>query len=430
MVQEIRATYGMQKMREGIMVMECKDISQDSYDLQLLKEFDAIVIGAGFAGAVAARELAESCGKRVAVIEKRSHIGGNSHDCYDDNGVLIHKYGPHVFHTESERAYEYLSRFTDWYDYKHKVVAYIRGYHVTVPFNINSVLISFDEQTSQLMIGRLIRVFGRGGKTTVLELRSHEDPIMRELGEYVYQNVFLKYTIKQWGLRPEQIDPSVTARVPVIVGRDDHYFQDPYQGVPKDGYTAAFERILDHPNIEVLLNLDARQILSLTGSDGEDEGFTGVEVCGSPYEGIVIYTGALDELCDERFGLLPYRSLDFEYRRYDKNHVQPVGTINFTVHEDFTRTTEYTWLTGQEIEASTIAVEYPCPYTDPATQIPYYPIINNENQVFYDRYRKLFDKLGNFHALGRLAEYRYYNMDQIVLRALELIDEISNDAPA
>ena len=217
----------------------------------------------------------------------------------------------------------------------------------------------------------------------------------------------------------------MTARVPVLVDRDNRYFQDPFQGIPVEGYTTLFQRLLDHPNIELILNLDARQVLSFQESEGKEGRFKAVEVCGAPYEGILIYTGALDELTRECLGMLPYRSLEFDYRHHKQRLIQPCGTVNFTVSEEFTRSSEYTWLTGQETNVSTIAEEYPVAYEDPFRQIPYYPIINENNLAFYERYRDLFKDLKNFYTLGRLAEYRYYNMDQIVLRALELIDEIS-----
>jgi len=417
---------GIQRL--GILVME--DFLQEGYDASLIKAADALVIGCGFAGAVAARQLAESMGLRVVVVERRPHIAGNAFDHLDDKGVLIHEYGPHIFHSVSKRVYDYLSGFTEWRSYEHKVLAFLRGIFVPVPFNLNSIELCFEESKAKAMREMLLSSYGRGAKVGIIELRKHPDPLLQELADFVYENVFLHYTMKQWGVTPEEIDPAVTGRVPVLVDEDDRYFQDPYQGMPLDGYTALFERLLDHPDITVYTNLDARDILTFEEGVEQDAGFTAAKVCNEPYEGLIIYTGALDELCDERFGLLPYRSLDFVYRHYDQRFVQPCGTVNFTVSEDFTRTSEYTWLTGQDIDSSTIAEEYPRAYTDPLGQIPYYPIISDENLAHYERYLKLFKGLRNFHVLGRLAEYRYYNMDQIALRALELVDEIRYEQPA
>ena len=399
--------------------------TQKLLDPQRIKRFDAIVVGAGFAGTVAARQLAEVSGRKVAIIEKRSHLAGNAYDCLDEQGVLIHAYGPHIFHTVHERVYHYLSRFTEWRHYEHEVQAYIHGTFIPVPFNLNSVRLSFDEEKAGALTELLISRYGKGARIPIIELKKSEDLLLRELAEYVYENVFLHYTEKQWGLKPEEIDPAVTARVPVLVDWDDRYFQDPYQGIPRDGYDQLFKNMLDHPGIEVFLELDARNLIGFFEADDDPGRYQTITIDGETYDGIVIYTGALDELCGERFGMLPYRSLDFVYRRYDKNPVQPCGTVNFTVDRDYTRTSEYTWLTGQKIDRSTVAEEYPRPYTDPSRQIPYYPVIGEENLSFYRQYADLFSELPSFHALGRLAEYRYYNMDQIVLRALELTDGIN-----
>ena len=401
------------------------DALHEAFEPKKLRSFDAIVVGAGFAGAVAARELAERAGRSVAVVEKRAHIAGNAYDHYDGQGVLIHEYGPHIFHSNFERVYSYLSRFTKWRDYEHEVLAFVRGSYIPVPFNLNSIDLSFSADEAAVINDSLVKTYGNGSKVPIIELRGQGDPLLRKLADYVYENIFLHYTVKQWGLRPEEIDPAVTARVPVLVGRDNRYFQDRFQGMPTEGYTALFQRLLNHPNIELILNLDARQVLSFQESEGGKGSFKAIEVCGAPYEGILIYTGALDELSQERLGMLPYRSLEFVYRHHKQGRVQPCGTVNFTVSEDFTRSSEYTWLTGQETNVSTIAEEYPVAYVDPGRQIPYYPIISEDNLAFYNCYRDLFKDLKNFYTLGRLAEYHYYNMDQIVLRALELIDEIS-----
>lgn len=390
---------------------------------------DVLVVGAGFAGSVVARELAQRSNKTVLVLEKRPHIGGNTYDHLDASGVLVHDYGPHIFHTESQRVFEYLSRFTEWRDYQHQVVANIHGRYIPVPFNLNSIELSFEQYKAQQMVEKLIDTYGEGSKVPIIELRNQADPLLTQLADYVYENVFLGYTKKQWGLTPEEVDPSVTARVPVLVARDNRYFQDTWQGMPLNGYTALFESLLDHENITVCTDLDACQILTFdTGNQnaqsGEDEPFTAILFNDRPFEGEVIYTGPLDELCNNRFGLLPYRSLDFIFKTLPVKHVLPCGTVNYTVSEDYTRITEFTWLTGQELDVTTIMEEYPCSFEALAGQTPYYAIINDENHSHYQRYLALFSGLANFHVVGRLAEYRYYNMDHIVKRALELADEL------
>lgn len=396
--------------------MNINQISRES-----LQDFDAIVVGAGFAGATIARELAERAGKQVAVIESRDHVGGNAYDLYDEAGILIHLYGPHIFHTNSQRAYEYLSRFTEWLDYQHRVKALIDGQYVPVPFNKVSIRATWEPEKAEMLISKLIDTFGDERKVPIIQLRQADDPDLAELAEYVYQNVFLYYTMKQWGQTPEEVDPSVTARVPVFISEDDRYFQDTYQGMPKEGYTALFEKLLDHEGIQIITGLDAREVL---GFQGSGDAFDTVTVNGQPYGGTVVYTGPLDELFDARFGRLPYRSLDFQFQTYDNPPFQPAAVVNYTTTEDFTRITEFTALTGQVADVTTIVREYPRAYEDPDTQIPYYAILNDENNAAYQRYADLVAGCKDFHLLGRLAEYRYYNMDAIVDQALALADRI------
>jgi len=337
--------------------------------------------------------------------------------------VLVHEYGPHIYHTADQRVHDFLSRFTEWNGYQHEVLASIRGSYVPVPFNLNSIEASFEPKRAAAYIEALTRAYPPGSRVGILDLKEHPDPLLRELADHVYQNVFLHYTMKQWGYTPEQIDPAVTARVPVLVSRDNRYFQDPHQGLPSRGYTALFEALLDHPNIDLSLGLDAAELLELRFA-AEADAVLAIDVAGQPYGGWLVYTGALDELAGWRHGLLPYRSLRFVYRQHPVRRVQPAGTVNFTVSEDYTRTTEYSWLTGQDIDVTTIAEEYPEPFDDPATQTPYYPVGTPEAAAAHRRYLDLFAALPRFAALGRLAEYRYYNIDQIVARALELADDI------
>ena len=379
------------------------------------RTIDCLVIGAGYAGAVAARELAERGGKRVLVLERRDHVGGNAYDCLDGSGVLIHRYGPHIFHTASKRVYDWLSRFTRWRDYQHRVLANVHGAYMPVPFNLTSLHMAFPAGQADRLEQKLLAAYGEGARVTILALRENEDPEIRAVADYVYENVFVHYTMKQWGQTPEEIDPATTARVPVLLSRDDRYFQDAYQGMPLEGYTPMFQKILDHPNITVELGVDARDRLALS----ED----GMELDGEPFTGTVIYTGQVDELFGFQYGRLPYRTLDFGFETLAMDRFQPAATVNYTVSEDYTRITEYKQLTGQALPGvTTIMKEYSRSYTGAAGEIPYYAIISPENNALYEKYRALAQNCGGLHLLGRLAEYKYYNMDAIALRALELCD--------
>ena len=379
--------------------------------------YDCLVIGAGFAGTVAARELAERGGRRVLVLERRDHIGGNAYDLPDQAGVLIHQYGPHIFHTSNRRVFDYLSRFTRWRDYQHRVVANVHGTEMPVPFNLTSLELAFGKEKAAALEQKLIAAYGAEKKVTILELRQNTDPDIAALADYVYENVFLHYTMKQWDQSPEEIDPNTTARVPVFLSRDDRYFQDPWQGMPLEGYTPLFARMLDHPNITVELGVDARTRLTL--------GEHGAELDGTPFTGPVIYSGAVDELFDCRFGRLPYRTLEFRFETYPVDFWQSHGTVNYTVSEEWTRITEFKYLTGQELPGrTTIAKEISHAYTGAPEETPYYAIISPENNALYQRYRALADGYGSLYLLGRLAEYKYYNMDAIVARALALADRL------
>jgi len=374
--------------------------------------YDSIVIGCGIAGSVVARELAEQGGRRVLVLEKRGHIGGNCYDDNDEHGILIHQYGPHIFHTNLEHVFAYLSRFTGWHLFGHEVVANVHGKLIPIPFNLNTLRMVYEREKADRLEQKLADAYGRESRVPILRLRESADEEIRALADYVYENVFLRYTMKQWGQTPEEIDPEVTGRVPVLVSRDNRYFPDKYQGVPIEGYTRMFEELLRHTNIEVRLDTDARELVQLR--DGR--------VCfrGEPFAGDVVYTGPIDDLLEHRFGMLPYRSLDFDFVHLDAPDFQGHAVVNYTVSEDYTRITEFKHMTGQEADGTTIVREYPRAYEGAPGQIPYYAIMNPQNEALYQRYRAELAGMENFHLLGRLAEYRYYNIDAMVDKALAL----------
>ena len=384
------------------------------------KRYDVWVAGAGYAGAVAARALAEK-GKKILVLERRDHIGGNAYDCLDEAGVLIHKYGPHIFHTNDKKAFEFLSRFTQWRRYQHRVIANLPRdnpeavpagkktdgrFFFPVPFNLDSLKNAFGEVEGKRLGQKLLDAYPAHGQVTILELRQNPDPEISAIADYVYEHVFVHYTMKQWGQTPEEISPATTARVQVRRSRDDRYFQDAYQGMPAQGYTKMFERMLDHPNIEVRLNTDARPALK-------------------EFQGPIIDPGQVDELFDYQYGPLPYRTLDFQFETLPQDVFQTHGTVNYTVDQDYTRITEFKRLTGQKLPGvTTIVKEYSRAYTGAEGETPYYAIINPENNALYAKYKAEADKKPQLHLLGRLAEYKYYNMDAIAARALDLAERL------
>lgn len=369
-----------------------------------MDEYDWLIVGAGYSGSVLAERIASQLDQKVLLVDKRDHIAGNAYDYRDDAGVLIHKYGPHIFHTNSKKVWEYLSEFTDWRYYFHEVLAIIEGKKVPIPFNFNSIKEVFPEALANKFENLLLDKFEFGKKIPILKLLNEEDKDLKLLADYIYKFVFKGYTSKQWGLNPDELDKSVTGRIPVYLSRDNRYFQDAYQAIPLNGYTAMFEQILDHPNITLVLNED------------------GIEYSKKISYHKMIYTGPIDEFFDNKFGPLPYRSLEFKYRTFEKFPFQERAQINYPNNFDFTRITEFAYLTGEFDGKSTIAIEYPKVYI-PGVNDPYYPIPNKENEERFKLYlneaKKVKDKV---IFLGRLADYKYYNMDQVVARALKTFE--------
>ncbi len=375
--------------------------------------YDVIIVGAGFAGAVVAERLAAR-NKKVLILESRNHIGGNAFD-YDQDGILIHKYGPHIFHTNSEKVYEYLSQFTEWYDYHHCVLGHIQNKVVPIPFNFASIDECFHGDQAERLKAALIKEYGRNARVPIMELRKSRDRDVNELADFVFENVFKYYTMKQWGLSAEEIDSGVTARVPVRLSYKDGYFDDKYQVMPKHGYTALFKNMLQSSNIEIRFGVNAKELISL---DVE-----GIKFNGEIFKGQLVYTGALDELFDYYLGELPYRSLDLVLEKKNGTF-QTTATENYPGKESqfpYTRITEYKhFMENEPADYTYIHTEYPLPYVKDAEKgnIPYYPVFTEENQRMYNNYVEMAKAYPNLILLGRLAEYKYYNMDAIVERAL------------
>lgn len=402
-----------------------------------MKQYDALIVGAGFAGAVTARRLAEA-GWQVCVLEQRNHIGGNAYDEPDENQILIQPYGPHIYHTSEREVHEFLSRFTEWTDYSHEVVAKVGESFIPVPFNLNTLEMVYGSEKAAELEKKLVDAFGAGSRVPILQLREHPDEEIRGIADYVYENIFLHYTMKQWGQTPEEIDPAVTGRVPVVLSRDNRYFQDTWQGMPKDGFTSLFQKMLAHENITVRLGVRSQNVLQfdadgtirwnpkLVQTGAVSEEMIAEQKALEPYDGVVIYTGPVDELFAYRYGHLPYRTLNFVWERYDRKDYQEHAVVNYTVDEEFTRITEFAKLYPEVPQGAytTIVKEYPQAYKPDCGQIPYYAIINEENNRLYQRYQEEAGKYSGLYLLGRLAEYKYYNMDAITKQALELSERL------
>lgn len=367
-------------------------------------KMNVLIVGLGISGISLARIFAEN-NHKVVIIDQKDHIGGNCYDYFDSNGIDIHQYGTHIFHTENQDVWNFLSRFTQWYPYQHEVKALIDGQLVPIPFNFNSIEQLFPKKMAQSLIEALLNEFSFNKKVPILKLRESKNKDLQFLAEYVYEKVFLHYTVKQWGVKPEDLDSLVTGRVPIFVGRDNRYFQAKYQGIPLHGYTAMFEKMLNHPNIEVRLNTPFDKSMRKD-----------FDHC--------FFTGAIDEFFDYQYGELPYRSLKFDFLTFDRPYFQSNSVVNYPCNYDFTRIGEYKYFLGTQSASTVVSYEYPEPFVLGKNE-RYYPIINEENKALYAKYLTLADKLENVTFLGRLGDYKYYDMDQAVDRVLKLVEDFT-----
>lgn len=365
--------------------------------------FDWLIVGAGFAGSVLAERIASQRQESVLLIDRRNHVGGNAYDCYDEAGILVHRYGPHIFHTNARSIIDYLSQFTEWRLYEHRVLSSVDGKLLPIPINLDTInrLYCLELTPEQL------EEFFASRRETVEEVRTAEDVVVSTVGRELYEKFFRGYTRKQWGVDPAQLSKSVTARVPTRTNRDDRYFGDTFQNMPAGGYTRMFQRMLDNPRIKIMLQTDYREIRDKI-----------------PFQRM-IYTGPIDEYFDWSLGRLPYRSLRFEHVTLDCEQFQPVAVVNYPQTENYTRITEYKHLTGQQSPKTSLTYEYPTHIGD-----PYYPVPRAENEALYKRYEALAAACADVWFVGRLATYRYYNMDQVVGQALATFARIQQSLPA
>lgn len=375
---------------------------------------DCLVIGCGLCGAVIARHLAEQ-GKAVVIWERRSHIAGNMFDYVDKHGFLVQKYGPHTFHTKKKELYDYMCRFEQWQDYKLTCGAVWDGKYTPTPFNFTTIDTFFSLEKAQVLKSKLKEAFDGREFATVVEVLEHPEPDIRAYAEYLFQNDYAPYTAKQWGMSPGEIDPSVLKRVPLRFSYQEGYFDDPYQVMPIHSFTHFFENLLDHPNITIELNVEALDHLRVVNGK--------LLLDGKEILLPVVYTGALDELFGCIYGSLPYRSLRFEWKYEKKNSFQNAPVVAYPQAEGYTRITEYKKLPVQDRPGTSYAVEYPLPYREGEKLEPYYPVLTTESQKQFARYKTLSDKIPNLICCGRLADFKYYNMDQALERAMAIAEE-------
>jgi UDP-galactopyranose mutase len=361
--------------------------------------YDYFIVGAGFAGSVIAERLARKFNKRVLVCDRRPHIGGNAYDHYNRDGLLVHKYGPHIFHTNSSDVFEYLSHFTKWRAYEHRVLASVDGKLVPIPINLDTVNVLYGLSLTPDQLEDFFSSIAEKKE----QVRTSEDVVVNRVGRELYEKMFRGYTRKQWGLDPSELDASVTARIPVRTNRDDRYFTDTHQAMPLHGYTRMFENMLDHPNITIELDTDYRDLQK----DIEFEQ--------------MVYSGPVDEFFDFRYGKLPYRSLEFKHETIEREVFQPAPVVNYPNENAYTRITEFKYLTGQKHSKTSVVYEFPRAEGD-----PYYPVPRPENATLYKQYQALAESTSDVHFVGRLATYKYYNMDQVVAQALTLVAKLHN----
>jgi UDP-galactopyranose mutase len=359
--------------------------------------FDFLIVGAGFAGAVIAERLASQAGKRILIVDKRPHIGGNTFDFFNSDGILVHKYGPHIFHTNSRDIFDYLGLFTEWRPYEHRVLASVDGMLVPIPINLDTINKLYGLSLSSVQMKEFLESKAMKKDRIV----TSEDAVLNKVGTELYEKFFKLYTRKQWGLDPSDLDAAVAARIPTRNNRDNRYFTDTYQAMPLHGYTKMFERMLSHPNISVLTNTDYKDIMNKI-----------------PF-GEMIYTGPIDYFFDYCYGKLPYRSIEFKFETIDAEIFQPTGTVNYPNEHAYTRVTEFKYLTGQKHPKTSVVYEYPMAEGD-----PYYPVPRPENAELFKKYQLLTMAAKNVHFVGRLATYKYYNMDQVVAQSLTLYKKI------
>jgi len=357
--------------------------------------FDFLIVGAGFAGCVLAERIASQLNRKVLIVEKRDHIGGNCYDYHNNDGILVHKYGPHYFRTNSKKVFDYLSQFTQWHYYQYRILASVDGQLLPMPINLDTVNRLYGLNLSSFELEKFFKKL----RQPVRKITTSEDVVVAQVGRELYEKFFKNYTRKQWGLDPSELDASVCARIPIRNNRDGRYFNDKYQAMPKHGYTQMFRKLISHPNIHLLLKTDYKEILNLAAFNR------------------MIYTGPVDEYFDYKFGRLPYRSLRFEFETLNQEWYQPVSQVNYPNDYDFTRIVEIKHATGQRHQKTAIVREYPQGEGD-----PYYPIPKKENHLLYEKYRKETNKLKGTCFIGRLAHYKYYNMDEVVALALELFE--------